>query len=103
MNSGCTTTKSCSDRVITRVWRDGQVPQRWRDAVLKVLYKKKDRTNSGNYRGISLVAHAGKVLFKIVAMRLGGFCETEGLLPEEQCGFRPRHSTMDMFSTVRRF
>ena len=35
-------------------------------------------------------------------MRLGGFCETEGLLPEEQCGFRPHCSTMDMMSTVRR-
>ena len=57
-------------RVITRVWRDGQVPQRWRDAVLKVLYKKKDRTDCGNYRGISLVAHAGKVFLKIVATRL---------------------------------
>ena len=70
----------------------GRVPQRWRDAVLKVL-DKKNRTDHGNYRGISLVAHAGKVLLKIVALRLGGFCATEGLLPEEQCGFRPRRST----------
>ena len=69
-------------RVITRVWRDGRVPQRWRDAVLKVLHKKKDRTDCGNYHGISLVAHAGKVLLKIVAMRLGSFCETEGPLPK---------------------
>ena len=88
--------------MITRVWRDGRVPQRWRDAVLKVLHKKKDRTDCGNYRGISLVAHACKVLLKIVTMRLGGFCEAEGLLPEEQCGFRPHRSTMDMMSTVRR-
>ena len=89
-------------RVITRVWRDGRVPQWWRDAVLKVLHKKKDRTGCGNYRGISLVAHAGKVLLKIVAMRLGGFYETEGLLLEEQCGFRPHRSTMNMMYTVRR-
>ena len=88
--------------MITRVWRDGRVPQRWRDAVLKVLHKKKDRTDCGNYRGISLVAHAGKVLLKIVATRLGGFCEAEALLPEEQCRFRPHRSTMDMMSTVRR-
>ena len=27
-----------------------------------VLHKKKDRTECGNYRGISLVAHAGKIL-----------------------------------------
>ena len=81
--------------MITRVWRDGQVPQRWRDAVLKVLHKKKDRTDCGNYRDISLVAHAGKVLLKIVATKLGSFCETEGLLPEEQCGVRPHRSTMN--------
>ena len=79
--------------MITRVWRD---------AVLKLLHKKKDRTDCGNYRGISLVTHADKVLLKIVAMRRGGVYETEGLLPDEQCGFRPHLSTMDMASTVRR-
>ena len=42
------------------------------------------------------MAHAGKVLLKIVAMRLGGFFETEGLLSEEQYGFRPHCSTMNM-------
>ena len=70
--------------------------------MLKVLHEKKDRTDCGNYRGISLVAHVGKVLLKIVAMRLGGFCETEGLLPEEKDGFPPRRSIMDMMSPVRR-
>ena len=89
-------------QVVTRVWREGKVPQRWRDAVIKVLHKKKDRTECGNYRGISLVAHAGKVLLKIVAMRLGNYCEAEALLPEEQCGFRARRSTMDMMFAVRR-
>ena len=44
----------------------------------------KDRTECGNYRGISLVAHAGKVLLKIVAKRLGDYYEAKGVLPEEQ-------------------
>ena len=68
------------------MWRQGQVPQRWRDAVLKVLYKKKGRTYCKIYRGISLVAHAGKVLLKIVAMILGGFCEIEGLCRKNSAG-----------------
>ena len=89
-------------QIIIRVWREGKVPQRWRDAVIKVLHKKKDRTECGNYRGISLVAHAGKVLLKIVAKRLSDYCEAKGLLPEEQCGFRPRRSTLDMMFAVRR-
>ena len=59
-------------------------PQEWKDATIKVLLKKKDRPEYGNYRGLSLVADACKVLLKIVANRLGGFCEEAGALPEEQ-------------------
>ena len=48
------------------------------------------------------MAHAGKVLLKIVANRLGDFCEEAGILPEEQCDFRPQRSTTDMMFVVRR-
>ena len=89
-------------RVIKRVWHQREVPQRWRDAVIKVLRKKKDRTECGNYRGISLVAHAGKVLLKIVATRLSAYCEARNLLLEEQCGSRPHRSTTDMMFAVLR-
>ena len=53
------------------------------------------------YRGIALVSHAGKVLLKIVAHRLSGHCETGGILPEEQCGFRPGRLTVDMLFVMR--
>ena len=89
-------------RMIKRMWHQREVPQRWRDVVIKVLHKKKDRTECGNYRGISLVAHAGKVLLKIVTMRLSAYCEARNLLPKEQCGFRPHRSTTDMMFAVRR-
>ena len=56
----------------------------------------------GNYRGISLVAHAGKVLLKVVASRLSHYCEREGILPEEQSGFRPHRSTLDMLFAIQR-
>ena len=89
-------------RMIKRVWHQREVPQRWRDAVIKVLHNKKDRAECGNYHGISLVTHAGKVLLKIVATRLSAYCEARNLLPEEQCGFRPHRSTTDMMFAVRR-
>ena len=88
--------------IIVAVWVTGEVPQEWKDATIKVLHKKKDRTECSNYRGLSLVAHAGKVLLKIVANRLGDFCEEAGILPEEQGGFRPQRSTTDMMFVVRR-
>ena len=37
-----------------------------------------------------------------LASRLSNYCETEGILPEEQCGFRPARSTVDTLFVVRR-
>ena len=91
-----------SHDIIVAVWRGGGVPQQWKDATIKVLHKKKDRTECGNYRGVSLMAHAGKVLLKVIAGRLSDYCERENILPEEQCGFRTQRSTVDMMFVVRR-
>ena len=48
------------------------------------------------------MAHAGKVLLKIIAGRLSDYCEREDILPEEQCGCRLQLSTVDMMFVVRR-
>ena len=45
------------------------MPQQCKYAIIMVLRKKKDRTECGLYRGISLVAHASKILLKIIARR----------------------------------
>ena len=70
--------------IVVCIWRGGEVPQQWKDAIIMVLHKKKDRAECGNYKGISLVAHAGKILLKIIARRLSEDCERVGILPEEQ-------------------
>ena len=49
--------------IIVAVWMTGELPQEWTDTTIKVLHKKKDRTECSNYRDLSLVAHAGKVRF----------------------------------------
>ena len=66
-----------------------------------VLHKKRDRTECGNYRGISLVADASKILLKIIARRLSEYSERVGILTEEQSGFRPNRSTTDMMFVIR--
>ena len=78
------------------------MPQQWKYAIIMVLHKKKDRTECGNNRGISLVAHAGKILLKIIARRLSEYCERVRILPEEQSGFRRNRSTIDMMFVIRR-
>ena len=88
--------------IVVRIWREGEVPQQWKDAIIMVLDKKKDRTECGNYMGSSLVAHAGVVLLKTITRRLSENCERVGILPEEQSGFRPNRSTTNMMFVVRR-
>ena len=82
--------------IVVRILRGSEVPQQWKDAIIMVLHKKKDRTKCGNYEGISLVAHAGKILLKIIARRLSEYCERVGILPEEQSGARPSRSTTNI-------
>ena len=90
-------------RLNTLVWREVKVPsQQWKDVVITVPHKKCDKTEYGNYRSISLVSHAGKVLFKVIDRRLSAYCEANGLLLEKQCGFRTDRSTIDMMLVVRR-
>ena len=55
--------------IIVAVWMTGEVSQEWKDAIIKVLHTKMDRTECSQYRGPSL-----EVLLKIVANRLGDFC-----------------------------
>ncbi|CAB1118615.1 unnamed protein product [Ectocarpus sp. CCAP 1310/34] len=88
--------------ILVKVWNGRGIPREWKDATIKVLYKKGDRSNCNNYRGISLLSHIGKVPIKIITNRLSAFCEANIILPEEQCGFRPGRSTVDMLFVVRR-
>ncbi|CAN0164198.1 unnamed protein product [Ectocarpus sp. 4 AP-2014] len=74
--------------ILVEVRNGGEIPQEWKDATIIVLYKKGDRSNCNNFRGISLLSHVGKVPVNIITNRLSAFCETNNILPEKQCGLR---------------
>ena len=77
------------------------MPQQCKDVIFMVLHKNKDRTECGNYRGISLVAQAGKMPLKTIARLLSEYCKRVGILPKEQSGSRPNRSTTDMMFVIR--
>ncbi|BHF70267.1 hypothetical protein SprV_0301331700 [Sparganum proliferum] len=83
------------------MWRQGEVPQDFKDATIVHLYKRKgNRQVCDNHRGISLLNIAGKIFARIPLNRLNNHLE-QGLLPESQCGFRRHRGTTDMIFAAR--
>ncbi|BHF58466.1 hypothetical protein SprV_0100141800 [Sparganum proliferum] len=83
------------------MWRQGEVPQDFKDATIVHLYKQKgNRQICDNHRGISLLNIAGKIFARILHNRLNNHLE-QGLLPESQCGFRRHRGTTDIIFAAR--
>ena len=80
--------------------KNEEVPQDWKDASIVPLFKKGSRVDCGNYRGISLLSIASKILARILLNRLNTQI-TPQALPEAQCGFRSGRRTMDMIFSRR--
>ncbi|KAI8499112.1 hypothetical protein Bbelb_228760 [Branchiostoma belcheri] len=82
-------------------WERGVVPQDLRDAIIVSLYKNKgEKSDCSNYRGVTLLSIAGKILARVVLDRLIPTIAEENL-PESQCGFRANRGTTDMIFVLR--
>ena len=82
-------------------WSQKKIPTPWRQATVVTLFKKGDTSLPQNYRPISLLCVAYKVLAALLLARLklGG---VEGRLHDSQYGFRPRRGTSHALYLVRR-
>ena len=68
-------------------------------SIMKVYKRKGDKSKCGNYKGISFLSKAGKILSGILNESLQPI--TENILPESQSGFRPNRGTTDMIFSMR--
>ena len=67
---------------------DGQgFPSEWKDCTVVPIFKKGDKLDPNNYRGIALINTLLKVLTKVIAARLQDICCSHNLLRREQTGF----------------
>ena len=60
------------------------------------LFKKGDRNNTNNYRGVCLLAMGSRITARIAADRLRRWAEELNLLDDDQAGFRKKRSTADV-------
>ena len=57
--------------IIQNIWDQEKMPEDFRDALTPALYKNKEsKADCGNYRNISLLSIAGKILTRIILNRL---------------------------------
>ena len=63
--------------LIYMLWNGQEPPQDWRRDLICPIYKKGDKTNCNNYRGISLMSHAYKVYERILEARLREYIESK--------------------------
>ncbi|XP_012244110.1 uncharacterized protein LOC105681103 [Bombus impatiens] len=70
-------------------------PRKWKKAKLIAITKKdKDGSSPANLRPISLLPNISKVFEIIINNPLTSFCTKNDIIPENQFGFRHKHSTI---------
>ena len=86
-------------KIMNMIFEKGEVPNDFRKTLIKPLYKKGDKSECRNYRGISLVSVGSKLLSNMILFRLRH--AVDKVLREEQCGFRKGRGCVDHVFTLR--
>lgn len=86
--------------LILEIWENEHIPDEWKESVVILIYKKGDKQECSNYRGISLINCTYKVLSKILLKRLETYY-TDSIIEDHQSGFIKGRSTTDQIFIVK--
>ena len=84
--------------ICQQIWKTQQWPQDWKRSVFIPIPKKSNAKECSNYCTIALIAHASKVMLKIIQARLQQYMNRE--LPDVQAGFRKDRGTRDQLASI---
>ena len=84
--------------VCQQIWKTQQWPQDWKRSVFIPIWKKGNPKECSSYLTIALISHAGKVMLKILQVRLQQHVNHE--LPDVQAGFRKGRGTRDQIANI---
>ena len=86
-------------RVCQVAWKFGKTPRDWQSGVIIPIFKKGDRKQCTNYKGISLLSLPGKVYPKCLQRKCRELVESK--LENGLCGFCPGRSTTEQIFTLK--
>ena len=87
--------------IINQSIEDGEFPAQWKEGAVTPVLKKGSPMELNNYRPVSCLPAASKVLEIVVCAQLSEYLESNNLLPKNQHGFRPRRSTMTAWQEIQ--
>ena len=73
-----------------------------KSGIIVPLFKKGDRADVNNYRGVCLLSMSSRVLARVIAKRVSVWAESLDLLDDNQAGFRAGRSTADVVQMMVR-
>jgi len=56
-------------KLIISIWKKEKLPEKWKESIIVSVHKKEDKTDCNNYKGISLLPTAYKILSNILLSR----------------------------------
>lgn len=86
-------------KLITDTWEQEEIPESWKMSVLFPVYKKEDKMDPKNYRGIFLLNTSYKILSNLLLNRLKPFIKE--IIEEYQAGFMVGKSTIDQIHIIK--
>ena len=81
--------------LFNKVFEMGYFPERWAEGHIIPIFKKGDKNEASNYRGITLLSTIGKLFTRILNNRLNDWSEEYNIYVEAQAGFRKGMGTSD--------
>jgi len=82
-------------KLIISISNKEELPEEWKESIIVPIYKKGDKTDCSNYRGISLLPTTYKILSNILLSKLTPYAEE--IIGDHQCGFLCSSSTDHIF------
>ncbi|KAL4098550.1 hypothetical protein QTP88_023137 [Uroleucon formosanum] len=86
-------------KLCNEVWTTGVWPEDWAESIFIPLHKKGSTEDCSNYRTISLISHASKVLLNVIHTRLRYYVDSQ--IPPEQAGFLKGRETREQILNIR--
>jgi len=86
-------------KLVISIWNKEELPDGWKESIIVPIYKKGNKTDCSNYRGISLLPTVYKILSNILLSRLTPFAEE--IIGDHQRGFQYNRSTTDYIFCIR--